>query len=93
MPERQVAVKPVSQKPIYTSARFVNYAARYPGQSKPSLEKLNFEIKYGSLLGVIGKNLNSVNMQGYYMYVYDCCFKFLSRTSWIGEIDTIECVS
>ena len=65
MPERQVAVKPISQKSIFTGAKFVNYAARYPGQSKPSLKKLNFEIKYGSLLGVIGKNSNSVNMQGY----------------------------
>ena len=69
MPERQVAFKPISQKSIFTSARFVNYAARYPGQSKPSLKKLNFEIKYGSLLGVIGKNFNSVNMQGDYVYV------------------------
>ena len=65
MPERQVAVKPISQNSIFTGAKFVNYAARYLGQSKPSLKKLNFEIKDGSLLGVIGKISNSVNMQGY----------------------------
>ena len=64
MPERQVAVKPITQKSIPTSSRFINYAARYSGESKPSLTKLNFEIEDGSLLGVIGKNLNSVNMHG-----------------------------
>ena len=69
MPERQVAVKPITQKSIPKSSKFINYAARYPGQSKPSLKKLNFEIKYGSLLGVIGTILNSVSMQGYYVYV------------------------
>ena len=73
MPERQVTVKPITQKPISASSRFINYAARYPGQSKPSLKKLNFEIKYGSLLGVIGTILNSVSKITTCMYVVVFC--------------------
>ena len=77
MPERQVAVKPITQKSISTGSRFINYAARYPGESKPSLTKLNFEIEDGSLLGVIGKNLNSVNMHGHYCVIQSTVSKIL----------------
>ena len=34
--------------------KFENYSAIYPGQTNPSLKNLNFEIKKGSLVGVIG---------------------------------------
>ena len=64
LPERRDTSEPITQTSTFTNLRFTNYSARYPGQSKPSLKNLNFEIKSGSLLGVIGKSLNSIYMQG-----------------------------
>ena len=34
--------------------KFENYAAKYPGKEKVAIEKLNFDLERGHLLGVIG---------------------------------------
>ena len=55
LPERQTTKhdpESSSARPGY--ARFQNYSAVYPGSTQPSIKNLDFEIKKGSLLGVIG---------------------------------------
>ena len=55
LPERQTTKhdpEGSSARPGY--ARFQNYSAVYPGSTQPSIKNLDFEIKKGSLLGVIG---------------------------------------
>ena len=43
-----------SQKIEKGDIKFENYSTSYPGQKRPSLTNLNFMVKEGSLLGVIG---------------------------------------
>ena len=55
LPEKDVEADTLAQKKtenVQISLR--NYSALYPGNQKPSLADINFELKQGELLGVIG---------------------------------------
>ena len=54
LPERQTAKRDPESGARPGYARFDDYSAVYPGSTKPSIKHLDFEIKQGSLLGVVG---------------------------------------
>ena len=60
LPEKKATVQSITHTKMESKVKFKDYYAKYPTQRKASLKNLNFEIENGSLIGVIGTNLNLV---------------------------------